>query len=254
MPLPMRTVSEYRVLYAMCYDIVAHEHFVYHAYSSIALACQNMPVWLWISQGLHKEKVRQFFNEFLEKYDSPLVGLVAEEKFALDFANMYSSEFTHKEIIAYSLPNEVPIVTSDEVQLRLALPHDTPLVLQWLGAFYEETLQAQLPSVGDSKVRVNRPPKIYILSDSQYTPLGMGMLTNTEEAGRINLVYILPQYRRNGYGKALVSALAQKARDARQVPVLYTASDNVAANALYTGLGFAEAGRLTEVRFAEVVT
>ncbi|MCL2457209.1 MAG: GNAT family N-acetyltransferase, partial [Defluviitaleaceae bacterium] len=90
-------------------------------------------------------------------------------------------------------------------------------------------------------------PQIFLLCAPR--PVAMGMLAGAGETARLNLIYVPPEFRGKGYGKQIVAALAAKARENAQIPVLYTACENFAANKLYLSLGFKEAGRLTEVRF-----
>jgi hypothetical protein len=232
-----------RILYSMCYDMLAQEHFAYKTSRGLAIVCPETPVWLC-------GDARLFFNKFLDEYKNPLIGIVAEKKTAIECAEIYSQRtgiaFTYKELIAYSLPNEVSLVKNFG-ELRTASAADMPLILEWINAFYAETLDVAFPetAISDENKTKSPAPQIFILFDSR--PVAMGMLSGIGE--RINLVYVLPELRGKGYGKALVTTLAEKVRARGKLPVLYTACDNAAANKLYTSLGFREAGRLTEVGF-----
>ena len=90
--------------------------------------------------------------------------------------------------------------------------------------------------------------QIFLLCENSRA-VAMGLLSGAGETCRLNLIYTPPEFRGKGYGKKIVAALVSKARESSQIPVLYTAAENFAANNLYLSLGFKEAGRLTEVRF-----
>jgi hypothetical protein len=233
-----------RILYSMCYDMLEQEHFAYKKADGIAVVCPEMPVWL---RKNDRKDIGLFFKGFLDEYKNPLTGIVAEKETALECAEIYKqrtdADFTYKEIIAFYMGEK--LAESDAFELCPALPADMPLVLEWINAFYAETLNLVLPSV-EGNAKISSPPQIFVLRDSR--PLAMGMLSGTGETCRINLVYVPPELRGKGYGRALVGALAEKAREIGGLPVLYTACDNIAAKGLYKALGFREAGRLTEVR------
>ena len=168
------------------------------------------------------------------------------------------------------LPPEVTLPAPEaRGELRLATA-EMPVVLQWVKAFYRETLHTEFffdkntgktPGENSAAERVSRShasgifeenpgcesrslphtqikTSLYIWYDSQ--PVAMGMLTDICESGecRINLIYVEPAFRGRGYGRAIAAALAAKARERGLLPVLGVAPENMAANALYASLGF----------------
>lgn len=126
--------------------------------------------------------------------------------------------------------------------LRLAAA-DTPIVLEWVKDFYRETLHTEFISgeacVNPADSRQNLLKEVaalYIWHDTR--PVAMGMLTEVCGEGRINLIYVKPGFRKRGYGRAVVAALAGKARASGLLPVLFATPENKAANRLYMSLGF----------------
>lgn len=77
-------------------------------------------------------------------------------------------------------------------------------------------------------------------------PVAMAKLMRTPSMARIGEVYTAPDWRRHGYGGALVAALAREAfaRGAAQV-CLFADAANPTSNVLYQRIGFAECGCFT---------
>jgi ribosomal-protein-alanine N-acetyltransferase len=229
----------------MCYDMLEQPHDAFKTKDGFAIACPETPLWVFAEERL-------FFYDFLRQNKNPLLGIIAEKKTALACAEIYSREtsvsFTQKELVAYFLPNEISLekITAHG-ELRPAA--DSSLASEWIKKFYEETLDSPPPQMSKSSLQKSFPLglRLFFLHDNQN--VAMGMLSGTGETCRLNLIYVTPEARGRGYGRAIVTALAQEARKFAKIPVLYTAAENVAANALYAAVGFQEAGRLTEVKF-----
>ncbi|MDR0271752.1 MAG: GNAT family N-acetyltransferase [Clostridiales bacterium] len=243
----MRLIRE-RILYSMCYDMLQQEHFAYKTDSGFAIHCRETPLWIMPSRGRESSEARLFFEDFLRRNNQPIIGIISEKEIALACAEAYKKDYFSSELVAYYLAPEVPLKFAS-YELRLASVAEMPLVLEWINNFYTETLDTAFPNEkkGSSEDKPSFFSQLYVLWDSR--PVAMGMLSGAGETCRLNLIYVPPPLRGNGYGKAVVSALSEKVRENGQVPMLYTACENVAANKLYTSLGFREAGRLTEVRF-----
>jgi predicted GNAT family acetyltransferase len=144
---------------------------------------------------------------------------------------------------AYFLPPKIslPYINASG-ELRRASSADMPVLLPWIKNFYSETLHAKPPDEISAETEkhgsgsFSSPVTLFVWHDTQ--PVAMGMLIESQKTCRINLIYVAPKFRGKNYGKAIVCALAKKARDAKQVPVLYAADENTAAVKLYTSLGF----------------
>jgi len=241
-----------RILYSMCYDMLHQQHQAYKTEYGLGISCPGTATWLWLAP--HKS-AQDFSFDFLKHNTLPLTEIVAEHNLALACADAYGKPFSQKEMISYFLPQErkLPQIISPG-ELRPPTVAEMPTILEWIDRFYAEALQANLAQVIQTNLPQagTSPKKIFdIFTWHSGEPVAMGNLTGTGETGRMNLIYVHPKFRGKGYGKAVVCALAQRIRKLSQVPVLYTAADNTAANGLYTALGFKEAGRLLEIRFDE---
>ena len=89
---------------------------------------------------------------------------------------------------------------------------------------------------------VTPPQGIFYLLKFDETPIGMGGLRRIRKSiAEIKRMYITPSYRRNGYGKALLKKLIQKARDfGYQTIFLDTGPFMTSAQNLYRSFGFVE--------------
>jgi hypothetical protein len=155
--------------------------------------------------------------------------------------------------------------------LRRARKDEIPLIQQWISAFYREALRVAppvfdksiTPSAEETSKSITHPAfrqtAAASLTESEYIdlyvwddngPSAMGMI-NAESHGmrRLNLIYTPEYKRRRGYARQLVYLLCKEITEKNNVPILYTAANNTAANRLYRSLGFKEAGWLTEVLF-----
>lgn len=255
-----------RILYSMFYDMLEQEHEAFKSDDGLAVLCPKSPLWIWLAQDRNEADARLFFNSFLQKNASrfasePLIGLVAEENIALACASEYARQtglyYSFNELIAYYLPHDRALAELNKPvagELRIAGPAELPLVQEWISAFYTETLNAPPPQMEEQSDNppplIEVKPRLFIWWDSQ--PVAMGMLTGISgKTCRLNLIYTPPKLRGKKYGRALVIALVNLIRENNQVPILYTAGDNIASNNLYQSIGFQEAGKLTEVRFFE---
>ncbi|MCL1884311.1 MAG: GNAT family N-acetyltransferase [Defluviitaleaceae bacterium] len=237
-----------RILYSMCYDMLEQNHIAFKTEAGLAIYCEGMPLWIMPLQGLSSTDARLFFEEFLQNFSGELtdelIGIVAEKDIAL--ACVGDKKFSDKEIIAYYLEKEVFCNVSGE--LRAATASDSGLALGWISDFYAETLHAVLPqSTARKGISKASNVKLFLWWDN--CPVAMGMISETGETCRMNLIYTAPNFRGRGYGRALVSALARRAFEASKVPMLYADSANFKAVGLYNSLGFREAGRLLELTF-----
>ncbi|MCL1844486.1 MAG: GNAT family N-acetyltransferase [Defluviitaleaceae bacterium] len=149
---------------------------------------------------------------------------------------------------AYFLPPKIAL-PSLEISggLRVAGAADMPLVREWIEDFYKETLHTKPPDTfsredeltarqTDTDARIPEHPLLFVWGDG--ASVAMGMLAPSEKSSRINLIYVAPEFRGRGYGRAVVAALSQKARESGRVPILYASRGNTAAIRLYKSLGF----------------
>jgi predicted GNAT family acetyltransferase len=120
-----------------------------------------------------------------------------------------------------------------------------PQVLGWVKAFYAETLNATLDENISASPSTSSPTKLFVWENSSQ-PVAMGLLTTINKTCRLNLIYVPPNLRGNGFGKATVCALAAHARENALLPMLYVSATNTTARKLYASLGFQEMERLAD--------
>jgi len=249
-----------RILYSMVYDMREQENITFKTENGIAILCPETPLWIMLAQGKTMAEAQLFFRAAMPHFGAPLIGLVAERETAITCADIYlaekkSARCRQKEIVSRYLPPETALqLCRAPGEIRPANTPDMPVILEWLNNFYEETLGISCPKKAFG-ANPNPPREkrfsfanLFVLHDKK--PVAMGMLTGAGKTARMNLIYVPPAERGKGYGKTIVSGLAARVREAKQMPVLYAERDNIAAAGLYEGLGFCEAGKLTEFRFS----
>ncbi|MCL2224831.1 MAG: hypothetical protein FWB96_07685, partial [Defluviitaleaceae bacterium] len=147
-----------RILYSMCYDMLEQKYIAHKTENGLAIACPQTPLWIWLAQGTTTADARLFFDGFLRQNPPPLTGIVAEKKFAIPCAEMYTqtkrreqhntaAAFSQKELISYFLPPGVSLPSDAPLhgELRPPSPTEMPTILAWINAFYSETLQTSPP-------------------------------------------------------------------------------------------------------------
>jgi len=147
--------------------------------------------------------------------------------------------------VFFTLPNNtiLPEITADGA-LHPATAQDMPLITTWINAFYTEALNTSAPILKNTKsndLNANAKVQLYIWWHKK-KPTAMGALHDEAdpETCRLNLIYTEKNCRNQGYGKALVTALAKLARDKGKIPILYTETSNTTAQNLYRSVGFIE--------------
>lgn len=87
------------------------------------------------------------------------------------------------------------------------------------------------------------PSAYFIAAESEGVVCGYAGLICAADEGFVTNIAVLPQYRRQGVGRALVKALADYARESHFAFItLEVRLSNMAAISLYTSLGFQEMG------------
>jgi hypothetical protein len=254
----MSALEEQRILYSMFYDMQLQAHWTYVSPDKLAAAVTSpgKPMWLWFREGYPEADIRRFFYLVLERYPSTPSRLVSHEDAAGICAEAIGLPYRRRELTAYYI-KDIDFDYPVEGCLRTASLGDSALVNNWVNDFYTEALKAAPPFDESKKIPVaNKAPsasRLYIWQAGQdNSPCAMGMLCGINGGMcRLNMIYTPPHLRKRGYARAVVQALALKAREYGATPFLYTAADNTAANGLYQSLGFKEAGKLTEVTFNE---
>jgi hypothetical protein len=242
------------ILYDRFFEIRRQKHVGFTTDAGSAVQIPGAPLWIRLRNG---QEARPFFCAFLQDNPKTLHQLVAEREVALTCAECYAgkkgAEYQIRDMVAYVLPKEA--VLSDPLGiLKKPELEDVKILFKWFQSFFLETLEAPppekegTPNEGDEPE--NKSLDFYIWKPAPNAPpVSMGLLTHGETIRRLNLIFTAKEKRRRGYGKAIVTALCKIVRDEGKMPMLYAYADNTAANGLYRGMGFVEAGRLAEVTF-----
>lgn len=112
-------------------------------------------------------------------------------------------------------------------ELKQATQRDG-FISEWISNFHSELINPQTATQSQDVV-------LYVLWHLN-TPVAIGAL---HDGVRLNLIYVPPRYRNQGFGKAITIALASLVRSNGNTPTLNVSSNNTTALRLYTGLGFA---------------
>ena len=244
------------------------EHIMHSTEIGVAVKCPLLPTWVIIFKYPQLlQNTQLFFNDFLQKYPEPLIGVVADEKTALICAQVYGKPFNKREMVAYYLNKNINITgytmgnnRNNGLKIcKLTQTQDITdikLVQKWIRDFYIETLNVNPPSFSSQESNKKNSQnlsktQIYLLKDNHKNEtMAMGMLSgDVDHICRINLIYTPPHLRGKGYGKQMVHELASIVQYEKKTPMLYTTTDNIIANKLYQSLGFIKAGQLTEILF-----
>ena len=137
---------------------------------------------------------------------------------------------------------------------RPALPGDRALVLRWLVAFNAEALpqEPELPARQERMVDHRLNPAVadagFWLWEDGGEPVSLvGFGGPTPGGQRLGPVYTPPQFRRRGYGTALVAAVsAAVLRGGRRRCFLYTDLANPTSNAMYRRIGYEQVAEAAE--------
>jgi GNAT superfamily N-acetyltransferase len=244
--------SNRRVLYSLFNNIRggAEAVFEHPAYAAFAVYNPGKPVWIWFNDGMSEAGIRHFFCAFLREYPAPHIGLITTGNAAAICAEKIKRPYTTRGITAYYAATVKNFSAAGH--LRPAVLSDMGLVNDWLGKFYAEALEASPPLPVKPQAEGNNAGAGSLFIWQHGAPCAMGMLCEPSVGFcRFNLIYTTHEMRRRGYGRALVSALAQMALKRDALPFLFTGSRNIITNRLYASLGFCAAGGLTEVVFDE---
>ena len=134
-------------------------------------------------------------------------------------------------------------MAADVARFRPVHPADSALVAALNGACFEEawTVAAVGTLLG---VRSTWGVLVFVDTDGGPDPVGYCLARSAQDEIEILSFGILPGYRRRGFGRALLKAVAEQARSrgAGQI-FLEVADDNAGGLALYAGAGFLRVGR-----------
>ncbi|MCL2187407.1 MAG: GNAT family N-acetyltransferase [Defluviitaleaceae bacterium] len=267
------TVLNERILYDRFYELHRQNLCIFENEYGQAVYSAGAPLWVKLNTAVN---ARSFFYTFLREklalvFDEFVIAPEVARECAEVYKELRGGVCTLREMLALYLPNDVPLpievvlpdVFSQGVQAGMLTTAndmaDYTFLYKGLRAFGEEVFGSAPAGSGVSagvagsavsvqEVQEEIPPLFVYKPAPNFPPVAMGSLTHGAEFRRLNLIYTPKENRRRGYGNAVVSALCALVRSEGKIPVLYVYEDNAAAVKLYQGLGFAEAGQVTEVR------
>ncbi len=128
--------------------------------------------------------------------------------------------------------------------LTRATKTDLDLVKPFLIDFFDAKTKKEIDDITNSKkLEEELEIGIYLYKDHKKV-IGMGRFSSySKNYADITTIYIKPEYRKLGHGKALMKAMIDTTLNLNKIPVTQTAINNVAAKKTYESLGFQPIGK-----------
>jgi RimJ/RimL family protein N-acetyltransferase len=169
-----------------------------------------------------------------------LPGINGDATTAANFAGNWSERrksaitpFQGSRLYEWLEPGEV---TNNSGALRLALPIDRNLMMEWFRAFSNEIGEP----ANDTELRVDRwiaAAELWLWDDGE--PMAMAVSRKPAEGVvRISGVFTPTEKRNRGYAATCVHALSKQMRHAGFRCVLYTDLANPTSNSIYRRIGY----------------
>ncbi|MFF4248834.1 GNAT family N-acetyltransferase [Streptomyces sp. NPDC001822] len=168
----------------------------------------------------------------------PLPGINADRDTARLLAARWPRHHVDKEHRLYRLGTPVPPSPAPAGAPRTATAADRALLVEWLGAFGEETGQP-----GDQAARIVDAATArggMTLWEAGGVPVSLaGVSHNVAGTVRVSYVYTPPEHRGNGFAAAVTADVGRAARErgVREV-LLFTDLANPTSNGLYRRIGY----------------
>lgn len=187
-----------------------------------------------------------------------ILGLDQQVRVAFDYLGWQSDEMAHDEAeYLYSLKLDQlvdPIVLqSTEVTARAATPTDSQLLCNWRLDYMEETLGIKKSTMARKQARISIEESINLnqawMLEFNGTPVSCSMFNAVVNISakttcvQIGGVWTLPQFRGNGYARAVVAhSLKQAYSKGVERAILFTPESNLPAQKAYIAIGFKRIG------------
>jgi len=213
--------------------------------------------WLWISRELETDLQKQRIESLLDFIgDRSFPGVSAAPNTANLFAESYCTRkgrLYHNQmtLIAYYCPSLIlPAVV--EGKLLQANKEHSGIVAEFMAGFSEDAFG--MPAAPDTFLSMAeeavRSGQMYLWVVEEI-PVSMAKIAHiSTRHGRINDVFTPRVHRKKGYASAVVAEICQMLLDQKITPMLYADAKNPDSNKVYQSIGFVEAGRIAEIRFA----
>ncbi len=190
------------------------------------------------------EAVASALVEHIHSLWPMIPGVTGHQEIADLFAKRWSETFgatihSTQSQRTYRL-DAVRSVSSAPGRLRLAMPEDTELVLDWTRGFAIDTNQeGERDALGHNTARRIEKNELYLWEDNGQ-PVSMAAKNRPTDHGiAVGLVYTPPELRRKGYATACVTALCREMLESGyDFCTLYTDLANPTSNSIYMKIGF----------------
>jgi predicted GNAT family acetyltransferase len=183
-----------------------------------------------------------------------LPGVNSPREISLSFAKRWAK----KKRCTYQLQRSLRIYQLSHVipprpvngGMRLALPMDTDVLVQWAQTFVKDIGEPQTKQQAAETVeRLMKDERLYVWDDEGLRSIAAWSGPTTHGI-RINLVYTPPEFRGEGYASACVAALSQAMLNSgRKFCYLFTDSSNPVSNWVYQRIGYVPVCDFVEYRF-----
>lgn len=215
--------------------------------------------WMWFDPALKPEERRERMHALSDELDRRQIRLSgisgdpeAVRVFAASYADRGGFEWRENmELVAYACA-DVQAPSGVPGQLRATESEDGPRIAEFLSGFVRDAFgqDRAAEDFAESAAQMAVSGNVYFW-EVDGMPSAMAQLASASKRHRrMNEVYTPPECRKRGYASALVAELCAKLLHEGLTPMLYADKKNPDSNGVYRKVGFVEAGRILDARFA----
>ncbi|NQX44887.1 GNAT family N-acetyltransferase [Paenibacillus tritici] len=212
--------------------------------------------WLWISAEMDAGKRNSLVQQLLENLpDREFPGVTGTPETGRLFAEAYSRRTgkqarVHMLMEAYHCPQ---VQHPHNVSGRLVQADESyiPVIAEYLARFVEDvfgTESAPENFLGHAK-EVTDSGKLRLWIDQGRAVSMANLAHQSFRHGRINEVFTLHEFRKQGYASAVVAELCAELLNSGLTPMLYADAANPDSNKVYQSIGFKRTGSIADLRF-----
>ncbi len=258
------------VQFNMLYDLMMRPHVTYKSDDGnvVAVVADGKPVWIWVNEGVAYETAARVLGELVGriKFEHKISAAVAAPFYAKILGGG-GEEGMVADAYACTGVGVRAAAASPQAAARGAFAPTTPQAPSWkiispqmsdintiarfLNGFNEEAFGIATDAAVQLKnaAVLIKTKRLYCLYDKRIVSMGYIIdYAGGVNAARLNLVYTDRDYRRSGYGRALVSALTSKIVSSGKMALLYVNSANTTAAGIYKSIGYVYGGSVVEVK------
>jgi GNAT superfamily N-acetyltransferase len=212
----------------------------------VAAALQTPPLNVVVAQPV-EESALEPLAEAIAGDDTEVPGVVAATPEADRFADAWESRGRTRRRLRrahriYRLDDVRPVVGVSG-RPRVATNEDRPLLVAWVDAFAEETLEEIASAASDTERvvdgRLHGSDSGFLLWEDESPVSLAGWGSPTPTGIRVGPVYTPPERRGNGYGSAVTAEVsAMQLASGRRFCFLYTDLANPTSNKIYMDIGY----------------